>query len=254
MKNTIQRLLYRINLHRLLPDRHNQVIMYHSIGGGNYANIGTDRFRGDVEYFVQNYEIVDLPQILTTGDTKQIALTFDDGYKDFKKNVVPILDGFEIPATVFVVTDPIFRPDKPVRDTNISDQSIHMGRADVAELVDNDRVHIGNHTKSHPQLTRCSDEELQNEIVDAKRELENEFGITVNRFCYPHGDFDSRVASIVSGTHDYAVKATGSNKFLPADIDPMAIPRIDGSNELWKTRWQVSDSYQYLRSFHQKLP
>lgn len=254
MKEVLQYTLYKLTPHMLLPEKHDRVIRYHSVGGSNYANISTERFRADVEYFKKHYELVDLPDVLENRDSKQLALTFDDGYLDFKENVVPVIDEFDIPATVFVVTDPVFRPNKSAKGTNISDFCIHMGRADIEAIIDNERIHIGNHTKSHPQLTQCSDEELLDEIVNAKIELEEEFDIVVDRFCYPHGDFNDTVVSIVRDTHKYAVKASGANEIISGDTDPAQIPRVDGANEQWKTRWQVSDSYLYLRSLHQKLP
>jgi peptidoglycan/xylan/chitin deacetylase (PgdA/CDA1 family) len=56
---------------------------------------------------------------------------------------------------------------------------------------------IGSHSLSHPLLPQCSDAELERELVDSKLEIERAIGGAVTSFCYPNGDFDSRVLEAV---------------------------------------------------------
>jgi peptidoglycan/xylan/chitin deacetylase (PgdA/CDA1 family) len=72
---------------------------------------------------------------------------------------------------------------------------------------------IGCHSYTHPNLVACSDEQLDREIVDSRRRLEQELGAEVRSFCYPNGDYDSRVAGAVCrGGYELAVTTRwGSN-------------------------------------------
>src|SRR5262249_1867638 len=48
-------------------------------------------------------------------------------------------------------------------------------------------VELGSHSCSHPILSRCSDEELETELVQSKETIERQTGRSVKSFCYPNG-------------------------------------------------------------------
>jgi peptidoglycan/xylan/chitin deacetylase (PgdA/CDA1 family) len=52
------------------------------------------------------------------------------------------------------------------------------------------------HTRFHPILPRCSDEEAWDEIAGSKRELEERLGRECRHFSYPNGDFSDRDAEL----------------------------------------------------------
>jgi hypothetical protein len=56
---------------------------------------------------------------------------------------------------------------------------------------------IGSHTFSHPILPNCSNEKIVKEVQDSKHHLEGQLNSTINTFCYPNGNYDSNVVSIV---------------------------------------------------------
>jgi len=58
---------------------------------------------------------------------------------------------------------------------------------------------IGSHTVTHPWLSRLSPEAAREEIVASRKSLEDRFGIAVEHFCYPYGDWNERVRDLVSG-------------------------------------------------------
>lgn len=59
-----------------------------------------------------------------------------------------------------------------------------------------DWADLGSHTRFHPILTRCEDQECQEEISLSKSEL-LPFGIVLNDFAYPNGDYSGREAGFV---------------------------------------------------------
>ena len=52
-----------------------------SVGGGSWGNIPPGRFRDCIDYVDETFEIVDVPTAVSHTDSKQVALTFDDGFK-----------------------------------------------------------------------------------------------------------------------------------------------------------------------------
>jgi len=240
--NWWRRLAYvgtRVGIDDTGTDRTNRVIRYHSVGGGFYDNLPPAAFREQLEYLTDAYEVVDLPAVLEPGDRKRVALTFDDGYRDFYDNVLPALRKYDIPATVFVLAGATEDPEFAHND---SFDYEYMTEANLHELVDDDLVTVGNHTVSHPRLSELSGDRLEDEIVDAKERLEDLLGTDVSRFCYPYGDVDERAAAIVRRTHDLGVVNRGRFEAVTPETDPATIPRINGANPLFEVSWDLSDT------------
>ena len=83
-------------------------------------------------------------------------------------------------------------------------------------------VDIGSHGVAHTHLTRLSDEELQRELADSKRQIEDEIGRSCLEVAYPYGEHDERVRRIAREAgyeRGYAL--------WEQSRDPYASPRLD---------------------------
>lgn len=210
----------------IVPKQNDVVLMYHSIGGGGYNTVPPTQFERQLEWIYKEYEIVDLPEILTPSQEKRAVLTFDDGYRSFYDSVLPILNEGEIPATVFVIGRTI--EDSGFSHTGRTADESYLSREELNELGDHPLVHIGNHTMTHPNLTQITDESrLRAEIVDSANFLERVVGHPIERFCYPGNNWSKQVREVVSESHKVAVN--GSKKCPPSQSDPYTIPRINGA-------------------------
>ena len=65
-----------------------------------------------------------------------------------------------------------------------------LSRDEILEMAP--WVDFGAHTRFHPILTQCSDEEAWYEVVESKRELEALLDRPIRHFCYPNGDYLDR--------------------------------------------------------------
>jgi len=216
----------------------NKVLRFHSVGGGYYDDISPDRFRRTIEYLHSRFDLVDLPEVLSEDGGKRVALTFDDGYRDFHRNVLPVLREYDAPATVFVLADAIDDPDYAHNDRYDYE---YMTRDQLAELVDDPLVTIGNHTASHPKLGEVSPDRLEPEILGAKRRLESSLGVDVERFCFPYGSVSERAIDLVRRDHAIGVTTRGRRDAIGSDTDPALVPRINGANPFWEVQWDLSD-------------
>lgn len=235
--------LGRSGIYQRLPDRHNDVLVYHSIGGGGYDDISIERFRAQLEWLQDAYEIVDLPDVLDEGKNKRIALTFDDGLGSFYGNVQPLLREYSIPATVFVVGAAVRDPP----GLRFMRRERLMTNDQLREIAADPLVTIGAHTMSHPRLAQLTDEdELREEINDGTECIESALGVSIDRFSYPYYDWSEGAREIVSERHEYAVRGEGTTALIGNGTDPHLIPRVNGAVPLSTLRFTVSDSRKHL--------
>jgi peptidoglycan/xylan/chitin deacetylase (PgdA/CDA1 family) len=77
----------------------------------------------------------------------------------------------------------------------------------VAELqqLHDAGVEIGNHSARHRNLSRCSDEALEAEVVHSRARLAHALGSPVLYFAYPDGRHDRRVCRVVGSSHKLAL-------------------------------------------------
>lgn len=116
--------------------------------------------------------------------TKPIILTFDDGWSDQYVYAFPVLKKYGYPATFFVFTNAIGR-----KGFMTWDELREMIRAGMV---------IGDHTRTHPYLTKIKTEAaLWDEIYGSKQLLEQKLGISVNEFAYPFGRYNATTTAFV---------------------------------------------------------
>jgi peptidoglycan/xylan/chitin deacetylase (PgdA/CDA1 family) len=57
---------------------------------------------------------------------------------------------------------------------------------------------IGSHSMTHCMMPECDDRALAYELIESRRILQDRVGQSVDSFCYPNGDSDSRTANAVA--------------------------------------------------------
>ncbi len=66
--------------------------------------VSPDNFRRQIQYLKDNYQILRFEDDWTMSDSDAVTITFDDGYLDNLEYALPILEEFEVPATIFIST------------------------------------------------------------------------------------------------------------------------------------------------------
>lgn len=139
-----------------------------------------------------------------------VLVTFDDGHDDFVLAVDAMLAAGIAASTVYVTTRRVDRPGG-------------IARRLLAALPN--RVQVGAHSRTHPQLDLLPDTHLQEEIRGAKDDLEQWLGRPCASFAYPHGIHGARVrrATIDAG---FRSAAAVKNALTHADDDIFALARV----------------------------
>ncbi len=152
---------------------------------------------------------------------RPVVLTFDDGYADFHREVLPLLHKYDFTATVFVTTGWI-------QDAGRRSAGRRPGQMltwnQIREAADAG-VEIAAHSHRHPELDQLADADLRRELHDSKALLEDRLGREVPGMAYPFGYSNARVRGAVRAAgHQYAC-AVG-NTIAGPPWDPFAVPRL----------------------------
>lgn len=227
------------------PDGRNAILMYHSLENPDFsADLPASKLESDLRFLDEtpSVELVDLPEVLSVeSGTRKVAVTFDDGYKNFYSVARPILRKYDAPATVFLNPDFVGDRNRELieeRHTISSDERIVLSDGEVTELVDDPGIRVGNHTATHPRLATLDRDELRAEILGGKSKLEDRYGISVERFCYPYGNLDERVVDVVRRSHDLAVTTVPYT--VGPDSSPHELPRVSGNLPGPAMRWELT--------------
>lgn len=112
-----------------------------------------------------------------------VVITFDDGYYSNYEFGYPILQKYNMCATIFVITDKVGNFDTSYR---------HFDWNTAREMEAGGTIEILSHTNSHSRLSQVSDIQLVLELRQSKYIIEKELNKKCNILAAPYGDFDER--------------------------------------------------------------
>jgi peptidoglycan/xylan/chitin deacetylase (PgdA/CDA1 family) len=110
-----------------------------------------------------------------------------------------------------------------------------MGRDDVRALPA--VVEIGSHSRTHPILSRISDERARDEIFGSRAALEALLGRPVVSFCYPDGDHCER--DVALARQAYAVAVGRDEALATSRSNRHDLPRIPAATDMDSFAWRM---------------
>lgn len=121
-----------------------------------------------------------------------VAVTFDDAFRSVRENALPALVRHGVPATIFVPTGWLGRSPGWAMESYGDRDEVVMTAEEIRGLPA-DIVSIGSHTVDHPRLSRLSDDQLDEQLLESRRTLEAMMQRTIDTLAFPYGDHDERV-------------------------------------------------------------
>ena len=136
-------------------------------------------------------------KVAANGDPdRRVVFTFDDGFHNVFENALQPLAVKNFQAIQFLVSNCIGKKNEwDLRDGEAEEPL--MDAVQVREWLKAGH-RIGSHTLNHPRLTRLSLRDAHEEIFASKKKLEDTFGVAIEDFCYPYGDWNEAVRDLVS--------------------------------------------------------
>lgn len=228
------------------------IVMFHDIEAGHAERV--------FPFLARNYNLIGLDEYLEakrTGDRgrlpkKALIITLDDGHiRNY--TLLPLLEKHRIPITIFLCSGLLdtnrhywFKFEHPQISTEALkklpnraklqrlaalgfspkrefEQPQALNRKQLREMAK--AVNFQGHTHFHPCLPTCSDEEACAEIAESRRVLEQEFGLRINAFAFPNGDYSDRDVKLVRDA-GYACAITVDYGFNTLQTDPYRLKRL----------------------------
>lgn len=155
--------------------------------------------------------------------TRQVAVTFDDAYRNIFVKGLPVLQQLNVRAITYVVASLIGKSNEWDHATGCRHEPL-MDRKQLSEWIGAGHE-IGSHGLTHRDLTTLPQEEARREITDSKKMLEDLFGQPIRHFCYPYGGWNDAVRSMVQEA-GYETATSTIADFNASTVDAFAIRRF----------------------------
>ena len=114
---------------------------------------------------------------------RPVLITFDDGYEDNYTNAYPILKKYNLKATIFIVTG------------FVSKRKGYLTWDQLREM-EKHGITAQSHTVTHAPLPDLPDDRIREELVESKRQAEEELGHPIEFIAYPTGVHDLHIVGI----------------------------------------------------------
>lgn len=159
------------------------ILTYHRIrddSKDSHISVSTKNFESQMAYLKENFNVISLDTVIDNIGTKtdilidNVAITFDDGYKDNFLNAYPILRKHRLPATIFLISKQVGKKEEIL---NI----------DEINIMKRDGIDFGSHTRTHKTLTEIDINTATEEIHNSKTEMERLLNEKIDIFAYPRG-------------------------------------------------------------------
>ena len=166
------------------------VLMYHAISKAKESNKYTleeKDFQSHIEFlYTNNYKCIlvdeyyqSLLNPLLKISEKSVVITFDDGHESNYTIALPLLKKYNFKATFFITTDWIGK--------------LGYMKPEHLRVLKAEGMSVQSHAKTHLFLDEMSFNEIQMELAESKKNLENILREKVSFLSFPGGRYNSNV-------------------------------------------------------------
>ena len=133
---------------------------------------------------------------------RAVIITSDDGYQDNYTEAFPVLKKYGYSMTVFLVTGAIAEDDMDRMDNTVFNKRTNVSRPmliwpEVKEM-DEYGCEFLSHTVNHIRLGLASEEEMLDELIKSREDIESRLGRDVDFFAWPFDNYSEDKWPLIS--------------------------------------------------------
>ena len=199
------------------------VLVYHGIGppDGDDARllVTAERLESHVRFLQRaGYRFVTAEELIVEGGlrARTAALTFDDGFRSWVTDVLPLLQRLGVRATFYICPGLLGK-----QHWRVPGEPGRLLDEDEARFLSDAGMELGSHTLTHPDLRLVEGRERATELGGSKAAVEQITGRPCRTLAYPYGLYDENVTQAAAEA-GYEL-AFG---WLPGPWQPLAAPRM----------------------------
>ena len=201
------------------------VLMYHDIKleAQNNFDVVIEDFCSQLDWLKENEYITlsmeDFCSYVREGKEfpeKSVLITFDDGYSGIFNYAYPELKKRGMKATAFIISDML---------GVFSSVYFHITERQLKEMTDSGVFSVGSHTLTHPDFTKLNHDDMDTEIEESKKDIEEITGKKILAFAYPYGYYSPEIINKLKKA-GYEAGFAVENGELMGEKARWSIPRI----------------------------
>ena len=147
---------------------------------------------------------------------KPFILTFDDGYEDNYRNMLPLTEKYGFKGVLFLPGD--FSITRNNWDIGENPEDNQLMTSEQKKSFVNAGWEIGAHTLSHADLTRLPNDQAIVEIEEGKIRLEEELKTKIISFAYPYGIYNDHLKVMVEKSgFEFGISTDTGGMFIESD-------------------------------------
>lgn len=169
--------------------------------------------------FISMDQAVEFIQGDASLNGRYFCVSFDDGFRNTRSNMLEIMEKMGVPVIIYLPTDYIGMDSENSEDRAQIEQFYpedpkivsFLSWSDCREMLHH-KVSFGSHTLSHANLSKLDPSEISTELEKSKAKIEEELGVVCSHFACPWGrtgiDFDPEITTDLSKRLGYQSFAT----------------------------------------------
>jgi peptidoglycan/xylan/chitin deacetylase (PgdA/CDA1 family) len=162
------------------------VLVYHTISSPSHPlegdiDISPEKFDRQLRWLAKWHRVVSLEETASASSrARGVAITFDDGFRDNLTVALPLLEKYQLPATLFVAAAFVGREG-------------YLSEDELREIARHPLVTVGAHGLWHRHFTRLSANDAREELRESRSRLKRITGRKIDLMAWPYGDCNEAV-------------------------------------------------------------